>query len=219
VYDGDTVRLDDGTRVRFIGINTPELAHDGNPEEPFARAARQALVALLDGSHQRLALRHGRERHDHYGRLLAHIYLPDGRSIERILLARGLGIRITIPPNTRDWRCLSRAESGARDARRGIWSLARYRGMPTTALPADPGGFRVITGDVREVNESRHAWWLELDRLALRLPKDDLPYFEGLDPAELAGRRLRARGWVYEVHGEARMNLDHPANVEWLDGD
>ena len=27
VYDGDTVKLEDGRRLRFIGINTPKTAH------------------------------------------------------------------------------------------------------------------------------------------------------------------------------------------------
>jgi len=216
VYDGDTVRLDDGTRVRFIGVNTTEIGHKGHRDEPYARAARQALMDLLRTAHGRIDLRYGRQRHDHYGRVLAHIYLPDGRSVERILIQRGLGIRITIPLNTRDYRCLSRAEAPARAAGRGVWSLARYRGTPVTALPDNPGGFRVVTGRVRAVNESRKAWWLEMHGFALRLSKRDLPYFHDLHPRDLAGRRLRARGWIYEVHGEARMNLDHPANVEWL---
>ncbi|WP_132530889.1 thermonuclease family protein [Pseudomonas aeruginosa] len=36
VVDGDTVRLRDGRSVRLIGINAPELAHNGRTTEPFA---------------------------------------------------------------------------------------------------------------------------------------------------------------------------------------
>ena len=35
VVDGDTVRLRDGRSVRLIGINAPELAHNGRTTEPL----------------------------------------------------------------------------------------------------------------------------------------------------------------------------------------
>ncbi|MBF3305298.1 thermonuclease family protein, partial [Pseudomonas aeruginosa] len=47
VVDGDTVRLRDGRSVRLIGINAPELAHNGRTTEPFAEAAKQRLQALV----------------------------------------------------------------------------------------------------------------------------------------------------------------------------
>jgi len=217
VYDGDTVRLDDGTRVRFVGVNTPEIGHDGARDEPFARAARTALQRWLSASGHRIALRLDRDRRDHYGRLLAHAYLPDGRSIDRLLLERGLALRITVPPNTWHFACYARAENEARAADRGVWTVERYRGVPAGSLGADAGGFHVVTGRIGRVGESRRAWWLELDGLTLRLAKDDLSYFDGLDAQSLPGRRLRVRGWIYRVHDEARMNLRHPGAVEWLD--
>lgn len=215
VFDGDTLRLADGSRVRFIGINTPEHGRDGTPDEPVARAATAALRELLAAHGQRVGLRFDEERRDRYGRLLAHVYLPDGRSLDRILLVRGLGLHVTVPPNTWNHDCYAAAEETAREAGRGVWQHARYRGITAAALPAGAEGFRVVHGTVRRVGESRHAWWLELDGLTLRLAKDDLAYFDELDPHALDGRRLRARGWIYRVRGEARMNLRHPTAVEY----
>ena len=48
VYDGDTVKLADGRRLRFIGINAPEIGHHGEPNQPFAAQARVFLVNMLD---------------------------------------------------------------------------------------------------------------------------------------------------------------------------
>ncbi len=47
VVDGDTVRLRDGRSVRLIGINAPELAHNGRTTEPSPsrRASRLAPLA------------------------------------------------------------------------------------------------------------------------------------------------------------------------------
>ena len=79
VIDGDTVVLADGQHVRLIGINAPELGKDGAPNQPVAARARVGLAALVEKRHVTLVL--GRERHDHYGRLLAHLLLPRTRHI------------------------------------------------------------------------------------------------------------------------------------------
>ena len=120
-----------------------------------------------------------------------------------------------MPPNTYQHDCLRAAEAEARAADRGLWSHPRYRGVPARTLASDAAGFRIVTGRIRRVGESRRAWWLELDGLTLRLAKGDLAYFDSLDPVTLQGRRIRVRGWIYRVRGEARMNLRHPDAVEW----
>lgn len=219
VYDGDTVRLADDTEVRLIGIDTPEIGRDGEPDQPYGRAARTALVELLAAHERRIHLRYASERRDDYDRLLAHAYLPDGRSITRLLLERGYGARVTVPPNTWQHRCYARAERSARTAERRIWRTQRLRGVTARALPPDAAGFRIVTGRIRRVGESARAWWLELAGVTLRLPKRDLDYFDGVAPRQWHGRRLRVRGWIYRVDGRARMDLRHPASLEWLGDD
>ena len=78
VVDGDTVRLEDGRSVRMIGLNAPEIGKKGRPDEPFAVAARLRLQTLVDASEGRVGLVPGRERKDHYGRTLAHLYGANG---------------------------------------------------------------------------------------------------------------------------------------------
>jgi endonuclease YncB( thermonuclease family) len=134
VHDGDSVRLADGRALRLIGIDTPELARDGRPDEPLARAARDRLRELLRDSGMRLELRFDREREDHYGRLLAHAYLPDGRSIAAELLAEGLATQLVVPPNEASWTCFRQAERVARRARLGLWALPGYQVMASQGL-------------------------------------------------------------------------------------
>ncbi len=205
------------TVARLIGINTPEFGRDGKPDEPFAQEAQRAARNFVERGGRRIGLRHGSERRDRYGRVLAHPYLPDGRNLTRLLLERGHGLRVTVPPNVHHYRCYDRAEKGARAAGRGVWSGSWYRGTPAADLPRDAGGFAVVSGRIRRVGESERAFYLELDGLTLRLAKADLPYFDDMDPNARDGQRLRVRGWIYRVDDEARMNLRHPASVEWLD--
>ncbi|MGD2038075.1 MAG: hypothetical protein PVH28_09340, partial [Desulfobacterales bacterium] len=46
VIDGDTVVLVDGQKVRYIGINAPELAHEDHKAEPYGNASKR-FNALL----------------------------------------------------------------------------------------------------------------------------------------------------------------------------
>ncbi|MFZ1538713.1 MAG: nuclease, partial [Chromatiaceae bacterium] len=46
VIDGDTLELKDDTRVRLIGIDTPEIGRDGKPDDPGAHQASTALRAM-----------------------------------------------------------------------------------------------------------------------------------------------------------------------------
>ena len=72
VYDGDTITLSTGERVRLLQIDTPELS----PEECYAEEARSALVGLLNSQGQ-LTLKADPklDKVDRYGRLLRYVYI------------------------------------------------------------------------------------------------------------------------------------------------
>ncbi len=174
-------------------------------------------MALVPGG-TRLGLRYPRERRDRYRRTLAHAYLADGRSLEALLLERGLAFTLVVPPNVWGYTCYARIEAAARAARRGVWGLAHFGPLPAGEVDASVGGFRLVRGRVRRIGRSRRNLWLNLEgRVALRLPLADLGYFTGLDPASLLGRRVEARGWVRQRRGEARITVRHPAALRVLE--
>ncbi len=216
VFDGDTVRLRDGRRVRFIGINTPEIGRDGKPSEPMAEAARAEVERLL-AERRQVVLRLGTERQDRYGRLLAHLFLPDGTNLTAHLLERGLGTALTVPPNLWNLECYRAAEAQALAAKRGVWALAAYQPQASESLNRNDTGFRIVQGRVERVGESTGALWLNLTgRVALRIRKQDLPYFPE-DLRHLQGRRVVARGWLHYHGGELRMTVRHPAALTKAD--
>ncbi|MFP4243638.1 MAG: thermonuclease family protein [Ectothiorhodospira sp.] len=219
VHDGDTVRLEDGTRVRLIGLDTPEIHWARDEAEPYAREARKALQELLDDHEDRVVLEPDQERHDPHGRTLAHLYTPGGTPISALLLDRGLATALTIPPNDRHLDCYRAAEARARAAREGLWSLDRYRVFQAGELPRDARGFHRVEGEVTRIGESRRAHWINLDEdvAALRIDKDDMRYFPGLDPEDLEGERVQGRGYVYTHRGQPRMRIRHPADLEILE--
>ncbi len=220
VVDGDTLHLADGRRVRLIGINTPEKAWEERPAEPLADQAQALLRRLVREADGRVALRLGEEPRDRYGRLLAHVFLPDGESMEARLLEAGLALRVAIPPNLWDQSCLARVEEGARAAGRGLWALPGYRRpLDARELPAAASGFMLLQGRVERLGSSRHARWIDLEGgVGLRVDHELLPYFKDFDLEQLKGRRVEVRGWLTRPQGKGpRIRLTHPSMLRILD--
>jgi micrococcal nuclease len=78
VVDGDTIHVRIGDRiekVRYIGMNTPELHHPTEGVEAFGQEAAEANRKLLEGQTVRLEL--DVQERDKYSRLLAYVYVGD----------------------------------------------------------------------------------------------------------------------------------------------
>ena len=72
IYDGDTISLSTGEKVRLLQIDTPELS----PVECFGEEARSALVSLLSASEQlSLKVDPKLDKVDRYGRLLRYVFV------------------------------------------------------------------------------------------------------------------------------------------------
>lgn len=214
VYDGDTVRLRGGERLRLIGLDTPELGRDGGDDQPLAAAARDALRRRL--ADPTLQLRYDSERRDAHGRGLAHAFFKDGGSVSAWLLEQGLATLLIVPPDVWNAECYAAAEHRARAARRGLWALPAYRPVAATELTPPARGYRVVTGRVLRVDAAPEALWLRLEgRFAVRIDNDDLGYFAGVPLRELVRREVAVRGRIYPVDDELHLKLRHPANLEW----
>ena len=124
IVDGDTihVRLSDRTeKVRYIGVNTPEVHHPRKGEEPGGREAAQVNRDLVDGKRVRLEL--DVQARDRYGRLLAYVWLGD-TMINAELVRLGYAQVMTVPPNVRYQSLFLKLQRDAREAARGLWKGA-----------------------------------------------------------------------------------------------
>jgi len=218
VIDGDTVELSDGRHVRFIGINTPENKYKNKPAEPFAGAITDWLRKTIGENEARLFLRFGEDQQDHYGRILAHPFLPDGKNLTALLLQQGKGIRVGVPPNLDFQDCYFSAEADAQIHKLGLWNIDYFNVRQASTLSKKETGFRRIQGRVSRIGESRRAYWLNLGKgFAIRLPKDKLKYFN-TTPYDFNDKLITLRGWVYYVdkRSELRVNLYHPNMIETI---
>lgn len=209
VIDGDTVILADKRRVRLIGIDTSEIGRDGKADQPFARVARHALVALIDASGDEVRLIPGQERLDRYGRTLAHLFSGDGDNLVAELLRQGLGYHIAFPPNLAFLDCYAESQAAARAARLGLWSLPAKR---SHELPRRFAGFARVRGRVKGVRLERDTILLRMSGdLTLRVAGDDRDAFDLADLLSRAGQNVEVSGWIYPYHGRLRMKLRHPS--------
>lgn len=222
VVDGDTLKLADGRSVRLIGVNAPELAHQGRSEEPFAVAAQRRLQDLVAANDGEVGLVAGQQGKDKYGRTLAHAYDARGNNLESRLLAEGLGYLVAVAPNTDLTACQRAAEREARSAKLGLWKKSPVQ----TAQQLQDSGFAVVRGRVEQVQRNRGGLWIELDGpLVLRIQPRLVRQFDDATLRELKGRQIEARGWVIDraerggvKTGQARWMLPvtDPAMMEVL---
>ncbi|MDD5109823.1 MAG: thermonuclease family protein [Patescibacteria group bacterium] len=128
VIDGDTIELSDGSRVRYIGINTPELKHGGTAEECFAIEAKAANEKLV--LNKSVRLERDVSETDRYGRLLRYIYVGN-TFVNLALVADGFAYASPYPPDVAHNDDLRAAMVTAREQGKGLWS-----GCPTSGTTA-----------------------------------------------------------------------------------
>ncbi len=121
VFDGDTVQLASGQRIRYLGIDTPEVDHKGHGalSQCYAQQAwRRNREWVL---HKKIRLEYDAVTVDPHGRLLAYVYLPDGTCVNEALLRRGYGF---VYRTRKSFRLLDRFLAAQRQAigrRLGMW--------------------------------------------------------------------------------------------------
>ena len=118
VYDGDTLTLRDGRRIRLVQIDTPELGTG----ECYSRAARTALLNLAPpGGRVVLESDIALDRADRYGRLLRYIR-RDGSNVNLELVRRGAATPYFYGGDRGRFASrLMAAARAARAAKRGLW--------------------------------------------------------------------------------------------------
>jgi micrococcal nuclease len=135
VLDGDTIVVAGVGKVRYLGIDTPELHHPRKPVQRLAAQARRANVRLVAG--RMVELHTDRERRDAYGRLLAYVYVS-GSMTNGGLLCAGLARTLPIWPNLTFAARFERMLADAQRRQVGLWST-QGGGLPWgSPLAAEP---------------------------------------------------------------------------------
>ncbi len=127
VIDGDTIELNDGRKVRYIGIDAPETTGDC-----YAEQATKKNADLVEGKEVRLEKDVSEK--DRYGRLLRYVYHND-LFINEHLVRLGYAKASSYPPDIKNQEKFSMAEKEARGQEAGLWGSACITKATTTPKP------------------------------------------------------------------------------------
>jgi endonuclease YncB( thermonuclease family) len=237
-YAGDTLELEDGTRVFLAEIDAP------SGEAPYAAQSQGELEALA--VHRDVLLAYGGERR-WVGRpregeetpreaAIAHVFVKSegGRWfwLQHELVSRGAAFVRARPNNHARAAELLEAEANAREAERGMWGQRAYK--PLTARAAASAAaeananclrgnapYRIVEGRVADarVFDSRASLRMEgADEppFSLVLFGENFTAWDGPQLASLTGARIRARGPLGVYRDEPQLCLEHSSQLEVL---
>ncbi|QQG44839.1 MAG: thermonuclease family protein [Candidatus Roizmanbacteria bacterium] len=125
VVDGDTIELDNGKKVRYIGIDTPELKDPRKPVQCFAKEASDKNKELVEGKTVRLEK--DVSDTDKFDRLLRYVYVVDNDLtfsalfVNEYLVKEGYAYASTFPPDVKYADLFLKAQTKAREQNKGLW--------------------------------------------------------------------------------------------------
>lgn len=123
VVDGDTIVLDGGLRLRYIGIDTPESVKPNTPVECFAKESSKFNEKLVKGEF--VKMQKDVNNTDRYGRLLRYVWVDDV-FVNEYLVREGYAKAVSYPPDVKYQDLFREAERDARENNRGLWNLCSY---------------------------------------------------------------------------------------------
>ncbi len=135
VIDGDTAEINisgQNRRVRFIGMDTPEVVDPRKTVQCFGREASNRAHQLLDGQMVSLEYDNNVGEQDKYGRILAYVVLPDGTNYNKKMIADGYAHEYTYSNQFYKYQSeFKDAQTSAQLAQLGLWSLNTCGGNTT----------------------------------------------------------------------------------------
>jgi len=220
VYDGDTVVLEDGRKIRFLGINTPEVQHRDKLADAGGDEAKRWLIDRLNNAKVRLEI--SAEKTDKYGRILAHLFTEKKDHINLQLVAAGLAAVSIYPPNLLYVDQLLKAQNQAELAKLGIWGRPEYAPIPVSRLTeaGHPGWTRLV-GKVVNIRTTRKSVYLEFSPVLsaaegaafeARIESQWLDLFP--DVNSYLGKTIEVRGWLNKSKGHFSMLIRHPSAIK-----
>ena len=125
IYDGDTILVSlngKKEKIRFTGINTPEIAHPKfhKKSEYFGNKAKNHLKNILK-KHKISKLEFDVKKRDKYQRMLAYIFLENGKMLNELMVENGYAYTYNFPPNSKYKALFDTAETYAKNKHLGIW--------------------------------------------------------------------------------------------------
>lgn len=123
VIDGDTIEVEGGIKVRYIGIDTPETVDPRRGVQCFGREASNENKKIVEG--KIVILVKDVSETDKFGRFLRYVYVrvENGETlfVNDYLVRGGFAKTLTYPPDVRFTQQFIDAERDAKEFNLGLW--------------------------------------------------------------------------------------------------
>ena len=147
VVDGDTIEIEGGEKVRYIGIDTPETVDPRKPVQCFSVEASKKNKELVEGKMARLE-KDITDR-DKYNRLLRYVSIGDVL-VNLELVKQGFAYSYSYPPDIKYQDEFVKAQQEARDLKQGLWNACPDAEKKTVVpiIDSAPNGSCLIKGNI-----------------------------------------------------------------------
>lgn len=223
IIDGDTIDVKYNnkiTRVRFLGINTPELFT--TPAQPYATQAKQAVQKAL-ANQQTVTLKYyNNNMYDKYNRLLAEVYI-NNISINQILLQQGLAFVYIIANNNisnnqaNRWFC---SQWQAINNNYNLWQNNMFKVISPQQTSNFINKYKVIKGTILSVYKTKNSVWLRMQKngskgFSVLVAKRNIANFNNFNFNAIINKQVLVHGFIekYSPKYGALVNLTSPSNL------
>jgi len=225
VIDGDTVVLKQGQKVRYLGINAPEIrAWDGRQwvlkRQILGEEAKTRNELLVKG--KRICLEYDRKKRDDYDRLLAYVRVG-AVFVNGELVKDGLALMDIRAPNLKYQKMFLDCEREARRFHRGIWGRIKEHTISPTQAAQYAGSLAAVLGTIKNVSKGRKKVYLNFGKDFQRdftsvIYEENLRNFppEANEPVRyFLGKRVKIYGFIKE-RGGPMITICAPSQIDFL---
>jgi len=222
VIDGDTVRLENGETLRYIGIDTPEIKIKQNGRfsykpQPFALEAKKLNENLVRNKIVRIEF--DVEKTDKYKRLLGYCFVGN-TLVNAKLLEEGFAVIYTFPPNVKYVEALVNSQENARKNAKGMWGI--YETISANNAVSYINQIRTVKGRVTTAKHTKQGLTLYFGASHFRLIifNNALKYFSdrNIDPFNFYnGKIVEASGRIRGYNKTAQIIVSSPSEISIAD--
>ncbi|HAH20280.1 MAG: hypothetical protein A2Y00_09470 [Omnitrophica WOR_2 bacterium GWF2_43_52] len=218
VIDGDTVELENGQSVRYLGIDTPEIRKREGEKwvyapDAYAEEAKEFNRKLVESKTVRLEF--DVQKKDKYDRWLAYCFVGD-IFVNAKMLEDGYALLYTSPPNIKYADILVKMQEEARKNNRGLWAEI------SVIAPKEAKHYlnKIVTveGKVTSVRQSPKVTILNFGQSKFKAVvfKDDFSAFMagGVSLKAYKGKTVKITGKVKEYKDNFEIIVRHPSAIE-----
>ena len=149
VIDGDTIQIEGGQKVRYIGIDTPETVDPRTSVQCYGKEAAAKNRELVEG--KRVRFEKDVSETDKYGRLLRYVFIGE-TFVNETLVRGGYAFSSPYPPDVKYQDVFNRAEKFAKENDKGLWGSCGFIAGAETKTTV-PETDCVIKGNISSSSE------------------------------------------------------------------